>query len=152
MLVNNCLECDILTGKLDTPGGVVYEDNYWVVRNPLSPLVLPGYLILRLKRHCEQLADLTPEETATLGPTLQKTCKAIMHVVHPVKIYVGSFGEDVAHIHFHIIPRMHDMPMGSIQVLGYIQERRASYRAGQKDIACSDAEAIALAEQLRVEF
>ena len=59
MLIDKCLACSTLTGKLQAPGGVIYQDNYWVVEHSLSPVLLRGYLIIKLKRHCEHLAELT---------------------------------------------------------------------------------------------
>jgi diadenosine tetraphosphate (Ap4A) HIT family hydrolase len=77
MLVEDCLSCNLLTGKLKAPGGVIYEDNYWIVEHSISPVLLRGYLIIKLKRHCEHLAELTPEESLALGTVIQKTCLAI---------------------------------------------------------------------------
>ncbi len=51
MLVEDCLSCNLLAGKLKAPGGVIYEDNYWIVEHSLSPILLRGYLIIKLKRH-----------------------------------------------------------------------------------------------------
>ena len=40
-------------------------------------------MIIKLKRHCEHLAELTPEEAASLGPVLQSTCAALTKVLQP---------------------------------------------------------------------
>jgi diadenosine tetraphosphate (Ap4A) HIT family hydrolase len=73
---------------------------------------VPGNLFLILKRHAEQLAELTSDEAASLGPLIQNVCAALTEALHPVKIYVASYGEGVRHIHFHLIPRTLAMPLG----------------------------------------
>jgi len=58
MLVPGCMSCDILAGKLTTPGGVIYENEYWHVDSVVSPVCWLGFLIIKLKRHCEHLGAL----------------------------------------------------------------------------------------------
>jgi len=99
------MACDVLTGKRQAPGGVIYEDDYWRVDHCLSPVLLLGFLIIKTKRHCEQLAELTPEEGAALGPIIHNTCLVVSQILQPAKVYVCSFGEAVKHIHFYVIPR-----------------------------------------------
>jgi diadenosine tetraphosphate (Ap4A) HIT family hydrolase len=130
MLVEGCLACDVLAGKVKAPGGAIYEDNYWVVEHSLSPVLLPGYLIIKLKRHCEHLAELTPEEAIALGKIIQSTCLALSQVVQPAKIHVCSWGEQVKHIHFHVIPRTSDMPVGNLQLLIYLRVKKLRNQLG----------------------
>ena len=61
MLVPGCMSCDILAGRRTEPGGVIYENAYWHVGSVTSPVVWRGFLIVKLKRHCEHLAGLTPQ-------------------------------------------------------------------------------------------
>jgi diadenosine tetraphosphate (Ap4A) HIT family hydrolase len=84
MLVPGCVSCDIVSGRRIEPGGVIYENEYWHVGTAItSPVVWRGFLIIKLKRHCEHLAELTPQEAATLGPVIRSTCSALMQVLHP---------------------------------------------------------------------
>ncbi len=141
MLVDGCLACDVLAGKVTPPGGVIYDDQYWRVDHSTSPVVLPGFLIIKPRRHVEHIALLTAEEMAAFGPLLRNTSRALAHVLHPVKIYAASFGESVAHVHWYVLPRMPDMPASGIEVL----QRLFS----EKPWAASDEEAAAIAEQVR---
>lgn len=120
-----CLGCEIVTGKITTPGGVIYEDEYWMLTHSTSPKLPPlkGMLILQPKRHCTQLADLTWGEIDNLGLILRDTCKAIETILHPSKIYAGSFGEGVKHVHFMIVPRMQGMPIGAELLKEVIQDQ-----------------------------
>ena len=61
-LVSACLSCDIPSGNRSEPGGVLYEDDYWHVGGAAGPAVWTGFVIVRLKRHCEHLAELTPQK------------------------------------------------------------------------------------------
>ncbi|MEH2183772.1 HIT family protein [Nostoc sp.] len=148
MLVDGCLACSVLTGKVQAPGGVIYEDNYWVVEHSLSPVLLPGYLIIKLKRHCENLAELTLEEASTLGSIIQNTCLALSQVVKPAKIHVCSWGEQVKHIHFHVIPRSSAMPVGNLKLLIYLQIKKLLNQLGLGKWV-SDAETAEISQKLK---
>jgi diadenosine tetraphosphate (Ap4A) HIT family hydrolase len=141
MLVDGCLACDVLAGKVTPPGGVIYDDQYWRVDHSTSPVVLPGFLIIKPRRHVEHIALLTVEEMAAFGPLLRNTCRALAHVLHPAKIYATSFGESVAHVHWYVLPRMPDMPANGFEVLSRL--------FGEKPWAGSDEEAAAIADQVR---
>ena len=85
MRVPGCLSCDILAGKRTEPGGAIYEDAYWRVGSIVSPVFWRGFLVVVLKRHCEHLAELTPEEAAALGPIVQATCQALSEAMEPAE-------------------------------------------------------------------
>jgi diadenosine tetraphosphate (Ap4A) HIT family hydrolase len=151
VLVDGCLACNVLTGKIKAPGGTIYEDDYWIVEHSLSPVLLPGYLIIKLKRHCENLAELTPEEAIALGPIIQNTCLALSRVLKPAKIHVCSWGEQVKHIHFHVIPRTSDMPVGNLLLLIYMRIKKLLNQLGLSRWV-SDEEAAAVAAKVRQEL
>lgn len=130
MLVDRCLAYSVLSGKVQAPGGVIYEDNYWVLEHSLSPVLLPGYLIIKLKRHSEHLAELTSEEANALGRIIQNTCSALSRVVKPAKIHVCSWREQVKHIHFHVIPRSLAMPVVNLELLIYLRLKKLLNQLG----------------------
>lgn len=151
MLVAECLACDGLRGKLKPPGGIIYQNDYWIVEHSLSPVILRGYLIIKLKRHCEHLADLTAEEAMALGAVIQQTCLALSSVIKPAKIHVCSWGEQVKHIHFHVIPRTANMPVGNLKLLIYLRFKKIFNQIGLGRWV-SDQEAAEVAAKLRQEF
>ena len=144
-----CLSCDVVAGKRTEPGGVIYEDDYWHVGSIMQPVVWRGFLIIKLKRHCEHLAELTPEESAALGPVLAAACAAVQEVVRPAKVYVCSFGDGVKHIHFWILPRPAGMRPGMHTVFRNLDLRMGLTRLGIKRWVCSDEEVAATVQLLR---
>jgi diadenosine tetraphosphate (Ap4A) HIT family hydrolase len=149
MHATRCLSCQILAGEQEVPGGIVYENSCWIVASKTAPVFFAGNLFLILRRHCEHLAELTPKETASLGPIMQKVCAALTHVLHPVKIYVASYGEGVQHIHFHIIPRTTAMPVGNGAVFLSHQWKAFLYQLGVKKTACSETQILQIIASVR---
>lgn len=149
-LVSGCLSCEIVSGKHIEPGGVLYEDEHWHVGNATGPVVWPGFLIVKLKRHCEHVAELTPQEAATLGPVPRDTCASVTRVCQPAKVYVCSFGDGVKHIHFWVLPRLPKMRPGMHWVFLNLDLRLTlTRRLGIKRWVCQDDEVTAIAERLR---
>ncbi len=150
MLVPGCLSCDIVAGRRTTPGGVIYEDDCWHVDSVIGPEIWRGFLIIKLKRHCEHLAELTQEEAAALGPIVQATCSAVTEVLKPAKVYVCSFGDGVRHIHFWVLPRPREMRPGMKWVMLNLSVRTLlTRRFGVKRWLVSDEEVEDIAGHLR---
>ena len=73
---------------------------------------LPGWLVLLPRRHVTSIAELTPAEAAELGPLLHRLSQALQAAVGCTKTYVMQFAEadGFSHVHFHLVPRMPDLP------------------------------------------
>jgi diadenosine tetraphosphate (Ap4A) HIT family hydrolase len=71
-----------------------------------------GWLVLVSRAHRSSIADLSPEETAELGPLLQVTSQALAVSASAAKTYVAQFAEHPLHdhVHFHVIARRPDHP------------------------------------------
>jgi diadenosine tetraphosphate (Ap4A) HIT family hydrolase len=89
----------------------VAADDCWRVAHDFNS-TLPGWLVLVPRRHVTSVADLTDEEAATLGLWQVRLSRALRTVTGCVKTYVVQFAEKegFAHVHFHIVPRMQDLP------------------------------------------
>lgn len=113
--MERCIGCDVAAGNIRTPGGFIFQDEFWTVTHSISSNGAPlkGMFILQPKRHCTHLAELASEEIENLGLLLRETCKAIHEILHPAKIYACSVGEGVKHVHFMMMPRMDGMPIGA---------------------------------------
>jgi diadenosine tetraphosphate (Ap4A) HIT family hydrolase len=88
----------------------VHEDEHWHVDHAISPPFAPGWLIVKPKRHVESVGELTADEAQRLGPLLQRVCAAVERALGAERVYVCSFGEEVRHVHFHVVPRTAEMP------------------------------------------
>ena len=88
------------------------------------------------------LAELTPDEAGELGPLVQATSAAVVRLLEPERVYVLSLGEEVHHIHLHVIPRFRELPPSVLPLLSAAWGERSPWE-------CSEAEAVATADALR---
>jgi diadenosine tetraphosphate (Ap4A) HIT family hydrolase len=109
-----CGACSEVAGMVAAPGGVIFDNGLWFVSHHTGPFTDPGELIVKTRRHCESLAELTTAEAAALGPTLHAAVAALERVVVAERIYAVSFNERVRHVHFLLLPRTADMPRGHV--------------------------------------
>ena len=109
-----CKACAEIQGAISAPGGVIYDDGVWYVSHHTGPETDPGELIVKSRRHCESLSELTREEAAALGPVLRAATQALERVVVAERIYAVSFNERLRHLHFLLLPRTADMPKGHV--------------------------------------
>jgi diadenosine tetraphosphate (Ap4A) HIT family hydrolase len=151
MLLPGCVSCDIVAGRWREPGGIIYESDYWHIGTAIGfPVVWPGFLIIKLKRHCEHLAELSSEEASALGPVIQSTCSALNAVLKPAKVYVCSYGDGVRHVHFWALPRPATMRPGMHSVMFNLDMRTTLTRLlGIKKWVVSDSDVSMIAQQVR---
>lgn len=89
----------------------VAGDALWRVAHDFNT-ALPGWLVLLPRRHVTAVHDLTDAEAAELGRWQVALSRALRLATGCVKTYVVQFAEaeGFAHVHFHIVPRMPDLP------------------------------------------
>jgi diadenosine tetraphosphate (Ap4A) HIT family hydrolase len=110
-----CSACAEVAGEATAPGGVIFDDGLWYVSHHTGAYTDPGELIVKTRRHCESLGDLTPAEADALGGILRLAVGALEKVrVDAERIYAVSFNERVRHVHFLLLPRTGDMPRGHV--------------------------------------
>ena len=113
-VTRGCSACDEIAGHIHAPGGVIFDDGLWFVSHHTGRFTDPGELIVKTRRHCESLGELTQSEATALGLILQKAIGALERVVTAERIYAVSFNERVRHVHFLLLPRTADMPRGHV--------------------------------------
>jgi diadenosine tetraphosphate (Ap4A) HIT family hydrolase len=101
----------------------VHRTQYWDVVH-CSDTSMLGWMVLVVRRHIASISELTREEAVELG-MLQRDVSKIMHLLLKCqKTYVLQFaeGEGFHHVHFHVIPRMKDLPPEerSIKIFRYL--------------------------------
>ena len=70
----------------------------------------PGWTVLVLKRHATELFDLTRDERSQLIEEVTDVTRALAVVFYAVKINYELLGNQLPHIHWHLIPRLADDP------------------------------------------
>ncbi|MDW3652700.1 MAG: HIT domain-containing protein [Bacteroidia bacterium] len=105
-----CLSCKSNEGiKRISPGVQIFESEYWLVEHAY-PCSLEGWLVIVLKRHCEEFHNLSREEFLELSHVQLAVIKAIHQYFHSEKEYIFCFAEaeGFKHIHFHVVPKTKD--------------------------------------------
>ncbi|MFC4909937.1 HIT family protein [Actinomadura gamaensis] len=127
-----CLACDLATGKRPLPGGRIAEVDGWVVEHAVAPLGL-GTLIVKPLRHVLHVADLGDGESAALGPLLRRVSAAVTELVRPEQVYVCLWSHAQGrpgHLHFVVQPvRKADMERfgafgPSLQMAMFLKDER----------------------------
>lgn len=96
--MDRCLLCS------PTLAPLIAEGDHWkVILNRNQNLL--GKLMLVLRRHIEQVSDLTPEEWTELHLQLRRATQVLRAVFNPDHFnYVFLQNQD-RHVHLHVVPR-----------------------------------------------
>jgi diadenosine tetraphosphate (Ap4A) HIT family hydrolase len=71
----------------------------------------PGWTIVVLKRHATELYELTPAERAELIESVSRIAAVLADVYDAVKMNYELLGNQLPHIHWHLVPRRADDPI-----------------------------------------
>ena len=131
--MSDCLPCDLEAAE---SAAIIYRDNNWSCEIA-DGYDVPGWFILRLRRHAEGWSGPTAEELSDFGPISQKVATAIQKATGATGVYFMSFGENYPHFHFLLMARDADLPPESrgAAILGLRADgrnRAASLAIGQK--------------------
>ncbi|GAA2894565.1 hypothetical protein GCM10010517_59280 [Streptosporangium fragile] len=107
-----CYTCE-QEARFDTlpPRERIAVDGHWRVTHAIGT-ALPGWLVLVPRRHVTEIAALTDAEASALGAWQVRLSRALHAVTGCAKTYVVQFAEleGFQHVHFHLVPRMEDLP------------------------------------------
>ena len=112
---SSCLFCGILTGHL--PGTFLYRDEKIAAFMDLYPIT-PGHLLVIPTKHAVAITDVAPETAASMMTKAQMLGKAIMHSdldSDGFNLFItngGVAGQQIFHVHLHVIPRFHGDGLG----------------------------------------
>ncbi|HZM34597.1 MAG TPA: HIT family protein [Burkholderiales bacterium] len=88
-------------------GKVLWRDDFCrVVR--IASEEFPGFCRVILARHVREMTDLAPPERERLMRAVLACEQALREVLAPHKVNLASLGNQVAHLHWHVIPRFED--------------------------------------------
>lgn len=85
----------------------------------------PGWTVLVLKRHATELFHLDREERGCLVEEVSAVARALADCFQPVKVNYGLLGNQLPHIHWHVIPRLAGDPAPREAVWGVPHEPHA---------------------------
>lgn len=113
----NCLFCKIVTGEIK--GEVIMEDEHALAFLDIHPRA-GGHTMVIPKHHAPTLVELPGPEVAPLFETVQKVAKRLMDRLAPDGLTIGAnqgrvSGQEVDHLHIHLIPRYNNDHGGSVQ-------------------------------------
>ncbi len=112
--MSGCVFCGILDGKL--PASMVHEDEVCVAFMDIQP-VNPGHVLVVPRTHASSLADLEPTMGGHIFQVAQRLAVALRDVASTpgtgvrcegVNLFVADgevAGQEVFHVHLHVIPR-----------------------------------------------
>ena len=99
--MSDCLPCDLETAE---SSAIIYRDDSWACEIA-EGYDVPGWFMLRLRRHAEGWSGPTAEELAEFGPISQRLSASIQSATGATGVYFMSFGENYPHFHFLVIAR-----------------------------------------------
>ena len=89
----------LLIAELETTRAFLHEDQFF-----------PGYVLLVLRRHATELFELPVGERGAHLEEVSRVAEAIARALRPVKMNYELLGNQVPHIHWHLVPRLADDP------------------------------------------
>lgn len=109
-MIDDCPFCGIAAGEI--PGRTVYEDEDTVAFLDVNPLAA-GHVLVVPKAHRERVHDLAPDEAGALFRTVLAVTPAVESAADAPASTVGinngiEAGQEVAHVHVHVVPRHGD--------------------------------------------
>ena len=108
MNVATCLFCRLVRGEGEV--SVVHEDERVVVFMDIQPVVR-GHVLVVPREHASSLAELDPEDGAELFRVAQRAAATLRNSplrCEGVNLFLAdgeAAGQDVFHVHLHVIPR-----------------------------------------------
>jgi histidine triad (HIT) family protein len=106
--VADCLFCRLVAGEAEV--SVVHEAERTVVFMDIQPVVR-GHMLVVPRAHAAYLADLDPDDGAAVfrsGQLAAEALRASLLRCEGVNLFLAdgeAAGQDVFHVHLHVIPR-----------------------------------------------
>jgi len=112
--MTQCLTCELVARRNAGKAPLwdsIHRTEYWDVVHAYNTS-LPGWLVLVTRRHIEALDELNEDEASELGVLIRHVSQGLKRATGCRKTYTVQFAEALEHphVHFHIIPRMADLP------------------------------------------
>jgi histidine triad (HIT) family protein len=116
-MTDNCVFCAIVEGRI--PSHTVYEDEKTIAFLDIHPSA-PGHTLVIPKAHIARVEALPEEDARSLFAALHKIVGRIQEAIGAPATTIGinngrESGQEVPHVHIHVIPRKRGDRGGIIQ-------------------------------------
>lgn len=105
-MTSPCLMCDM---EDTDESNIIFRDELWSAE-VVPGFEVPGWIVLRTRRHAERITGLNDEELAALGHHARDVVAAVTEVTNAEATYMVAFGEAFPHFHMLITPRGAQVP------------------------------------------
>jgi diadenosine tetraphosphate (Ap4A) HIT family hydrolase len=126
----SCVPCQM---EAADPASVVFRDELWACE-VVPGFDVPGWFVLRVRRHALRIGGLTDRELATYGRRARDVVGAVTEVTGAPTTYMLTFSEANPHFHSLVAARGADLP----------PERRFGGILNQREDRLDHAAALAL--------
>jgi histidine triad (HIT) family protein len=114
----------------EIPSIRVYEDDATLVFMDIMPRS-PGHILVIPKTPARNILDASPEQMSAVMGTVQKLSHAVIQAFDAQGVTIQQFneaagGQEVFHLHFHILPRHQDVRLNPPGVMGDMDEIQAN--------------------------
>ena len=139
---DNCIFCAIVEGRV--PSHKVYEDEKTLAFLDIHPSAL-GHTLVIPKVHIARVEDLPEEDARSLFAALHKIVGRIQEATDSPSSTIGinngrESGQEVPHVHIHVIPRSTGDRGGIIQGIAH------------SSVSVDQEEMSGIAERIRASF
>ena len=115
----SCIFCKIV--KKQTPSSIVYEDESVLVFADIRPLNM-GHTLIIPKAHCVDIFDIPQELLSQIHKVSKQIAFAVKKATNADGISIiqqngKAAGQDIFHIHVHVIPRFEGQKLRSFNEL-----------------------------------
>lgn len=106
--MTDCIFCKIINGEI--PSAKVYEDSEVIAFLDIKP-INPGHVLVVPKLHAQLVGELAPEIMAKViqvGVKINSALRRSSLKAEGVNFWLadgGAAGQEVGHVHLHVIPR-----------------------------------------------
>ena len=101
--INGCMGCEIVNGNLHPYGGILYENEHFIITQDFE-LPIEGFIIITSKRHISKFVELTDVERLSLINLIHKTL-SILERNNIAEEYNIILEEKPYHFHVWLMPR-----------------------------------------------
>lgn len=119
----DCIFCKIISG--DIPAKIIAESEKTLAFMDAFPLT-KGHSLVIPKTHYEKIQDISPVDNADLFETVRKVISRVDSITNATLLAVHNgkeSGQEIPHVHVHLIPRSSEDSAGPVHSMFEIQPK-----------------------------